>query len=91
MDNDNVVVEEVRPAEVTKPKALRLFAGKFIVDFVESLGALLVGVALFVPASMADLQKLALLLFTPVLAAAISAGRRGWPILREWLNPTEAN
>lgn len=91
MPEDNVVVEEVRPAEVSKPTALRLFAGKFIVDFVETLAASLVMVQVFVPASMEDFKRLALILAVPVGSALISAARRGWPILREWLSPSETD
>jgi hypothetical protein len=82
---EKVTVGEVAPVTVAKGAAWRLVIGRFIVDWVETFAALLVGVALFVPSNTEDVQKLALLLATPALSALISAGRRSWPAIRAWL------
>jgi hypothetical protein len=82
-----VVVPEVATVSVSKPTALRLFVGSFIVDFVETFAALLVGVTLFMPANSEDWQKLAMILLTPAVSAFVSAGRRAWPQIRKWLKP----
>lgn len=89
MDDEKVVVQEVRPAEVTKQSALRIFTGRFIVDFIETLAATLPIGVLFLPTNMQDVQKLALILGTPVVSALVSAARRGWPTLKDWLSPPE--
>jgi len=85
MPPDRVTVEEVAPVEVTKPKALRLLVGKFIVDFIETFAAAVIGVTLFFPSNSEDWQKLAIVLGTPAISAFISAGRRAWPEIRKWL------
>lgn len=87
--SDNVVVQEVKPANVTKKKALRIFVGKFIVDFIETLSGSLPVTLLFVPANTEDVQRLVLILATPTIAAAVSAARRGWPTLKKWLSGEE--
>lgn len=87
MSADKVIVEEVAPVEVTKPKALRLFVGRFIVDFIETFAASVAGVALFMPSNAEDLQKIAAVLSIPAFSAFISAGRRAWPAIRKWLAP----
>ena len=91
MSPDKLVeVAEVKPVLTTKPKAWRLVAGRFVVDFLETFAALLVGVTLFMPSNAQDWQKLALVLATPALSALVSAGRRSWPAIRAWLLGEEA-
>lgn len=82
---DRVEVAEVSPVVVSKGRAWRLIAGRFVVDFIETFAALLVGVTLFMPSNAEDWQKLAILLATPALSALVSAGRRSWPAIRAWL------
>lgn len=83
--NDQVTVGEVKPVTTTKAKAWRLVLGRFVVDFLETFAALLVGVSLFMPSNAEDVQKLGILLATPALSALVSAGRRSWPAIRAWL------
>ena len=85
MPEDMVEVAEVRPVTVTKPRAWRLVIGRFIVDFIETFAAMLVGVSLFMPSNSEDWQKLAIVLATPALSALVSAARRSWPAIRGWL------
>ena len=82
---DTITVPETRSVQATPRGALRLFVGRFIVDFVETFGAMVVGIQLFVPASVEDWRKQALLLATPAAAAFISAARRAWPTIKGWL------
>lgn len=87
MPDDKIEVQEVKPVTVSKRQAWRIFAGKFIVDFVETLSVSLPVGALFLPASMDDLQKLWLVLSVPVGSSLVSAARRNWPTIRGWLTP----
>lgn len=84
-EKDTVTVAEVKPITTTKGHAWRLVIGRFVVDFIETFAALLVGVALFMPSNAEDVQKLGILLATPALSALVSAGRRSWPAIRAWL------
>jgi hypothetical protein len=86
----NVTVGEVKPVTVTKSMAWRLVAGRFVVDWIETFAAMVVGVGLFMPQNAEDIQKIGLLLATPALSALISAGRRSWPAIRAWLLGEEA-
>jgi hypothetical protein len=81
----NVTVGEVAPVTVTKGAAWRLVIGRFVVDWIETFAALIVGVSLFMPSSAEDIQKLGILLATPALSALVSAGRRSWPAIRAWM------
>jgi hypothetical protein len=83
--DDKVTVGEVKPLTTTKAHAWRLVIGRFIVDFIETFAAMVVGVGLFMPSNAEDLQKLGILLATPAISALISAGRRSWPAIRAWL------
>lgn len=84
-EKDSVTVGEVKPITTTKGKAWRLVIGRFIVDFLETFAAMIVGVGLFMPSNAEDIQKLGILLATPALSAFVSAGRRSWPAIRKWL------
>jgi hypothetical protein len=83
--NDKVTIAEVKPVTVTKGRAWRLVVGRFIVDFLETFAAMVVGVGLFMPSNAEDLQKLGILVATPAISALVSAGRRSWPAIRAWL------
>lgn len=89
MNADKVEVPEVAPVTVSKGKALRLFAGRFIVDFVETFAGIAGPTVLILAASppgSIEGWKVALIQFgAPALSALISAGRRAWPTLRKWL------
>lgn len=89
MSPENVTVPEVASVEVSRAKALRLFAGRFIVDFVETFagiaGANVLIVAASPPGSVEGWKVAILQLGAPALSALISAGRRAWPTLRKWL------
>lgn len=85
-----VTVAEVQPVTVSKGAAWRLVLGRAVVDFIETFAAMVVGVGLFMPANSQDLQKLGLLLVTPLVSALVSAGRRSWPAIRAWLLGNDA-
>lgn len=85
MPPETVTVPETAPVQATPRRALRLFVGRFIVDFVETFGAMVVGIQLFIPTGVEDWKKQALLLATPAISALISAGRRAWPSIKDWL------
>lgn len=89
MTNEKVEVQEVKPVSVSKGKAWRIFLGKFIVDFVETLSVSLPVGVFFFPASLDDVKKIALILSVPVGSALVSAARRNWPIIRDWLVPPD--
>lgn len=83
-----IKVPEAAPIQATPRHALRLFVGRFIVDFVETFAAMLVGIQLVIPTGVEDWKKQALLLATPAISALISAGRRAWPTVKDWLTGT---
>lgn len=86
---DKVTVPEVAPVQVSKHKALRLFIGRFVVDFVETFAGIAGPTVLILAASppgSIEAWKVALLQFgAPALSALISAGRRAWPAIKKWL------
>lgn len=63
----------------------RQFVGKFIVDTIETFAATVGGVVLFIPANTEDWRKLAVLIGVPLASSVISALRRGWPTIKDWL------
>jgi hypothetical protein len=98
--DDRVEVQEVAPVRVTRRQAVRIFVGRFIVDYVETfLGLLPVQVfAAFVTpqlrfstveeAKVAAMQWI-LQLAGPAFAALVSAGRRAaqsipWAEIKAW-------
>jgi hypothetical protein len=88
-DNNTVQVQEVKPASVSTGRAWRIIAGKFIVDFVETFSVALPVSAVFLPTSMADLNKLWIALSIPLGSAFVSAGRRNWPLIKNIISPPE--
>ena len=85
---DPVAVPEVGTVNVSRPKALRLFIGKFIVDFIETfsgLAAAVIGINFVLPLNMEGWQLLALQLVAPASAALLSSLRRAWPTIKKWL------
>lgn len=93
MSDDKVTVPEVAPVQVSKPKALRLFIGRWIVDYVETFAGIVGPTVLILAASppnSLDGWKVALVQFvSPALSAFISAGRRSWPAIKKWLTGEE--
>lgn len=100
MSPGNVVVEEAAPVKVTMRKAVRMWVGRFIVDYIETFLALIPAQALawFVTPQLnfsnVEDAKLAAVawvvqLVGPAVSAAVSAARRGamtaWPSVRKWL------
>lgn len=85
---DHVVVQEVAPATVSRGRAVRLFIGKFIVDFVETFAGLavaIVGINFVLPLNVEGWQLLTVQLAGPGSAALLSSLRRAWPTIRGWL------
>ena len=82
---DSVSVAEVGTVQTTPGHAIRLFIGRFIVDFVETFAASIVGINLFIPANVEDWRKQALVLAVPAASALVSAARRAWPTIKAWL------
>jgi hypothetical protein len=80
-----VTVPEVKSVTVSKKSALRLFVGKFIVDVIETAAPSLAGVVLFVPGNTEDWKKLAIIVGIPLASAVLSAARRAWPAIKDWL------
>lgn len=89
-----VVVPEVKPVTVSPRRALRLFLGRLVVDYIETftgLAAAQLGLILLTPPTSVEAWKLvAVQLAAPALAAGVSALRRAWPTIKNWLAPTDA-
>jgi hypothetical protein len=98
--DEKVTVEEAAPVRVTRGKALRIWLGRFVIDYVETFVALIPAqlLALIVTPqlhfSSVEEAKVATItwivqLIGPALSAFVSAGRRSlmtaWPSIREWL------
>lgn len=86
---DKVTVPEVKSVVVDKGTAVRLFVGRFLVDYVETFAGIAAPTILIIvasPPNSIDAWKVVLVQFaSPALAAFISAARRAWPALRAWL------
>lgn len=86
-------VPEVAPVQVSQKKALRLFVGRWIVDYVETFSGIIapaVAIIVLSPPNSIEGWKVALIQFvSPALAAFVSAGRRAWPQIKKWLAPDE--
>lgn len=80
-----VAVPEGATAHVHRGRAVRIFIGRFIVDWIETFAALIVGIQLFLPHNIEEAQRLLFVLATPLASASIGAVRRAWPWVREWL------
>lgn len=93
MSPEMVSVPEVKPAIVTRQRALRIFLGRLAVDYVETftgLAAAQLGLILVSPPLSADGWKLiAVQLAAPAFAAFVSSLRRAWPTIKDWLAPPE--
>jgi hypothetical protein len=83
--NGLVEVPEAASVWVGGRRAVRIFVGRFVVDWVETFAALVIGINLFLPHTVEELQRLIFLLATPMASASLSAGRRAWPAIRSWL------
>jgi hypothetical protein len=98
--DDRVVVPEVAAVRVPFRRAVRLWIGRFIVDYVETFVALIPAQALawiltpqlnFSSVEDAKLATVAWIvqLAGPAISALVSAGRRSlitaWPSVRKWL------
>lgn len=97
---DEVLVPEVAAITVSRKKAIRIWIGRFIVDYVETFVALIPAVALslvltpqlrFSSLEEAKLAAMAWIiqLVGPAISALVSAGRRAlmvaWPAVKAWL------
>lgn len=101
MPGDQVVVAEVAPAVVSRKKAIRIWIGRFVVDYIETFVGLIPAVMLavlvtpqlhFSSLEEAKVSAMAWIvqLIGPAVSAFVSAGRRSlttaWPSIRDYLN-----
>lgn len=97
---DRVEVPEAAPVLVSRSKAIRIWIGRFVIDFVETFVALIpaqILAAIVTPqlrlsnVEEAKLASIAVIvqLVGPLFAAFVSAGRRSmvtaWPAIKGWL------